>query len=136
MTRRDSGEPANPSEVAESREVTPAPARDIAQALVAVSLWGLVVFLVLRFFTAARFVVLAGLGTAALAAGLQPMCDWLPGPKAVRAVTSAAIVLTVTAGLLGVLGWAMYGPIVSGLQSLPELHDQANELIGDPRHPD
>lgn len=111
----------------------PGPLADVrVRSLVGLSLWALAVFLAFRFFAAARFVVLGGLGAAAVAATIQPLADHMPGRWAgLRAILAMALVLLAVAGVLVLAVWALYGPLERGVQQLPQIVDRANSGLED-----
>lgn len=97
--------------------------------MVAVGLWTLVAVTLFRFFTAAKFLLLGGLMTAAVAAVLRPLTDRLPGPTSLRAVVSVVVMLAVLVAAVAALSWALYGPVERTIERLPEMRRSLNESL-------
>ncbi len=99
------------------------------RSLVPLALWALLVFVMFRYFNAARFTILAALGAMALAATLQPVVNRLPGPCAVRAAVAVGGFLLLLAGLLAALGFSLYGPIAQSVEQWPRIRDSINREL-------
>jgi predicted PurR-regulated permease PerM len=83
------------------------------------------------YFNATRFLLLGSMMAVALASGLQPIADRMPGPAAVRAVLAMALLLTVAAVVFGGLGYLLYEPVAGSIQDWPQTRDSINSHLQD-----
>ena len=100
-----------------------------ARPLGGLALWALVVVFMFRYWEATRFVLLGLLAATALAAVLRPVAERLPGPRGLRAVMTLLLLIIVVSIPLGLLTWAMHGPVRDAIEKLPEIGSEANDAL-------
>lgn len=97
------------------------------RSLVGLFLWAVLLLVAFRFYGAVKFVILAGIGTAVLAAAVQPLADRMPGGRGVRAMLAMAVVLLAVAVAVGAVGITVYPAIQQKVQQWPQIQQRADE---------
>lgn len=92
-------------------------------------LWGVAIFLFVRFLETVSFVVLLLLAAAAMASLLAPLRSWFPGPRWI----GGSIVGILSAGLLalgiGLVGWLLSKPVRAEAAQWSALRESVNQRL-------
>lgn len=88
---------------------------------------GLVLFL--QFFGAARFILLALLASACMAAALRPLLGYVPGPRWLAPVVVGLVPVVVVAGVVSLLSWLIGTHVRAQLEDWPELSAKVDALL-------
>jgi predicted PurR-regulated permease PerM len=91
--------------------------------------WALVTLLFFRFFGAISTVLLGLLAVAILTSTLQPALRFIPGPRALAAVTLVFGSVGIVALLMYALSYPLAEPMRQRLQQLPQIQQDTNELL-------
>ena len=121
------GQQANPRQAQERRYSDKKRNMVTVRSLVGLFLWAVLLLVAFRFYGAVKFVILAGMGTAVLAAAVQPLADRMPGGQGVRAMLAMTVVLLTVAVVMGGVGMTVYPVIQQKVQQWPQIHQRADE---------
>lgn len=99
------------------------------RSLVGIFLWSVVLVLVLRYFRAAQFVLLAFLAAETLACTFEPLVERIRGPRGIIAIGSMVLLVAAIAGLLAVLGIYLQEPVTGIWEDWADIRQQANDVL-------
>lgn len=122
-----------PAELHDSTRRDPAhPSPVWVKWLVTIFVWGVIVALFFRFFSAFRLLLLGVLAASCLAATMRPLMRFVPIHRRwAQAVLVGITPIVVAAGLVFLLGWLLAGPVKEQVRQLPQLQQNVDQVLQD-----
>lgn len=108
---------------------TPSPWTKSLADLAALAGWAIAIWLFLRFFNAAKIVLLGILAAGCFAAALYPLRRHVPGSKWVRAFVVGILPLVTAIALVALVSWLLAEPIRQQIQNWPEIRKSLNDTL-------
>lgn len=97
--------------------------------LLTIFAWAVALLLFLRFFNAAKTILLGFLAAACVAAALRPLVRRMPGPRSLVGTLVGLVPMVVAGGLIFLLAWLLTEPIARQFRQWPQIQQNINTLL-------